>query len=535
MNRLKWIIVHAFAHADELIAAILAVMYGGRRLPGIADAVFKIAGPGDYNKSESWHWKNGAITFGVVEGGRFNDKRGDGSRCRGECTTTRVTDFLGIRGRPELRRLQEETLRHDQYSGAPDTCLASVIKAVTRRLAGSPLGTQHATQSMYNWTKTAVVAIIEFEKSPTGKCDGELSLVDIFDRLFSPEYISGGPVDERPNDRSLKRVRDKLALSDRHLTEVTELGFIVRAVQRKGIFRGDDVISWMDVVISAMVSDQEEFLAEKRRVLGLILRAKKGDAEAKGLVRPFITSYFLNGRVSRLKGVVIRSDNQLTQKVARNLGMKIVVVRKTNGHVQIFKDERLTGLSFDDAIAMLRYLELSPGVQTIVDSLEDDRTAKVAGLTVVPYCRLSDEGNSPTDGGKWYNFKSGSGGQILMNGSNSKPDAPVNSVSDDQLVWVMKCGFNPRLIRLWQRRHRTKGAETCIIRRFSERLSEYELKLRWSLDMGTSISKPDQTQTQSITDQIEGELFGHEKYEVGKNPPVISEELDRGPGPESRN
>ena len=278
-------------------------------------------------------------TFGFVPlgcgGGRFDEHKGETGRLPGECTSTLVADYLGIRDRREYNRLIEETEFADNNRGCPPTRLASLIQIAHRLMPNNPMG-------VFNWAAYIIDAIIIRERFTYCATPHEKTLLQIFEalkkRYKDPEALA-----------YMTKEVQRSAREDR----VTELGYIVGALYRREM-ADKDVIEYVQFILDGMYQDQIAFRTEVARQ-----EAEIAKQAAAGLSASVEISNDLRSRRGRLlKLAVVYSDSPHASRAARYLGADIVLVRNSAGNVQIAIDNRIPGLSLNMAVRMIRWLEL---------------------------------------------------------------------------------------------------------------------------------------------------------------------------------
>jgi hypothetical protein len=437
---------HESGHVDEIGGAVFSKLYGADKIPGIADAVFTIYEGINYSTTQEQWLKIGVIPFGFTEGD-FDDKV-NGVRIPGECTTTRTLKQLGVDKAPELQRLKEEIFICDTNNGVPMTALAELVKISGRKMPKGQASSTYMFELTLRWFQT----VIEIEKlghdvSTLEK--GEKSLTDMY-TAFKKRY----KYDKKYQPQCIARIEDAIKKSENNLRRVTELAFIVRAMQRLGIDKdGEKNLSeWVRFLVESMLDDQEAFHVELTR------QEKLGEKCGRHKNDKFMVAfapYRRSGYDLKLKCVLVESDSRLAHKVARRLGAHVVAVRKSDGHVHIScHNDSMPGINMSNVARMLRWSELSPG---------DRKKADWKSLGV--------RGNN-ADAPNWFFFWEG---QMVMNGSLTNPNVVSSRLSNAAIMDILLHGFDPVECLKWQKKKRGKKVDDMYVDlQFNGKLSRRE-------------------------------------------------------------
>lgn len=392
----RQVLLHLNSHLDEFLAYLLLRLFGEKMFPGISNACLRYV-QSDIAGSEVDHDREGILPIGCG-GGRFDEHRGPNERLPGECATTLVAKFLVV-GK-ELDGLIQEVLMCDTKSGCTPTMMAEVIKAANRQ------NRQNGTNLVLNWALKGLDATIIQERYHYAPVLGEKSLLEIYEIIIKDcSYVDNPKVDRYLR----KQINASTQNKDKALTE---LAHIVEALFRRG-YKMDDVINWVDFAVRVICFDQEEFQEQVE-----ILRN----------MAPIGVKMTCPGGGNRtLNLVVCESDSTQAPKAARYLGADLVILRQSSGNVQIFSDNKIDGLNFDNVVRMIRWLELSAKMKNTVD-----------------WNGLGREGKHQ-DIDQWYYFRRGG---MIFNGSETHRVQPTK-ISTQALIEVLKYGLTPGGVRAW--------------------------------------------------------------------------------------
>jgi hypothetical protein len=402
---IREVVMHQNPHWDEVVAYYLWYQYGDKKFQNTKGAAIRFVESDPVGTDEEFD-KDGILPIGCGKG-RFDEHREGVERLEGECATTLVAKYLGIRNKPELERLIDETLHFDTHEGCASTQLPEILKRAHRNTSDN-----YATM---DWALLPIAAMVRLEKYHYAKRKGEKNLVDIM-----KESVEKGLYTEDP--RIQKRMTDLLQQSEQDKERsITELAYVLQALYRNG-YDEDAISSWLVTPLDQIVTDQIEFWKEVE-----ICKTRK--------VRKIIAK--IDNQEFALRLIVCRSDSLHAQKAARYLGANVVLVRNSRGNVQIYIDTRIRGLSLRTAAKMIRWLEPS----------RDSRNVRFSKLGYVGK-------GSETD--LWYYFEKA---EMLFNGTMTQVERPTQ-IKIVELVNVLQHAFHPYGIAKWCKKYGVPAEET---------------------------------------------------------------------------
>ncbi len=391
---IKNVVLHQNAHLDEYLALYLLQLHGEQSFPGIGKAelgYYTSAMSGDDNLYDS----RGILPLGCGRG-RFDEHK---TGCEDQTATSLVASHLQVDAKPELQRLLQESFLCDKKRGASRTQLAEQIKLWNRVHLGP------SKSLILRFVRLALDAIVNQETHHPEQVPGEKSFPSMFTEMEVQDLFDDDP--------KIRRVLRKFVDESTQNKDkaVTELSHIVECLWRK--HNDAEVVGeFVEFALSAMQTEQVEFQEQVT-----ILRK----------LRPIHITYG-DGCECTAPLVIVESESRLAQKAARYLGASIILVRNPKSHnCQIFSSADIDCLNLDNAVSMIRWLELPL----------DKKYCTPWHSLGVP----EEHAHVP----HWHYFKKG---EMLFNGSESH-DAPPTSLTTTALVDVLRHAFCYPLLKKW--------------------------------------------------------------------------------------
>lgn len=129
MQNFHTLATHRGCHLDEILAILLLRLFGEALFPGVrtAKVVIWTSGGTPNGRLAEEYERDGILGIGVG-GGRFDEHHLPPESAREECTATLVAEALGIREKPELRRILDFVLRTDRGPALHAFDLSSLVK-----------------------------------------------------------------------------------------------------------------------------------------------------------------------------------------------------------------------------------------------------------------------------------------------------------------------------------------------------------------------------------------------------------------------
>jgi len=159
-------------------------------------------------------------------------------------------------------------------------------------------------------------------------------------------------------------------------------------------------------------------------------------------------------RVGRYFVFAGESDNPKFNVKAREMGAAIVIQRNSDGHVQIFFNNKILGAQVveiaEDLIEVLRLKEISLDPDLSKNLLRIKSILRSTGkIEEVP---------------QWYFFKGEKGGCLILNGSLTSPDVPVTRIPLEEIIEFTKDTLRNYLENNLMGRRRTRRGSSYLPR-----------------------------------------------------------------------
>jgi hypothetical protein len=131
--------------------------------------------------------------------------------------------------------------------------------------------------------------------------------------------------------------------------------------------------------------------------------------------------------------IVGESDNPKFNVAARQIGAAIVIQKNTDGHVQIFFNNKILGAKVEkiakDLVECLRLREISLDSSKRVPQIKSSLRS-TGRIEEVP---------------EWYFFKGEKGGCLLLNGSLTSPDVPPTKIPLEEIAEIVNDALRTHL------------------------------------------------------------------------------------------
>ncbi len=440
------IIVHERPHWDEIVGVWLAQTYGGGKYVGLDKAAIRFVEEdplGGDNRFDS----EGLYPIGTGKG-RCDDKGPDGKRKAGKCSALLVAEDLGVEKNQELILLLEETLHCDTQKGVRLTQLAEALKLIMLKFgtAGQEFFLQHSL--------TVVGAIVAQCANRYTAGRGEKGALDFFEG-----FVRNGRFTDQ---RIIGFMRKQLQIGAAHTESVTEIDFVLRAMQRNGTSL-KDTTEFARFILQHVYQVQEHI-----RDLSQVIKPDNKTHRGQNS-REFVTTGLFDDCERPVRFIIVDSDDPFAHRATSYLRYDVHVIRQSTGNVQVFANTS-KGVKLHVVAAMIRWLELPSDQKTgFLDELED------AGII---------EGVS-----HWYYFVEA---QMLFNGSQTHTGVRPTELAGQAIVDVLRHAFHPREIGKWKALHgkgRFSRQVRCPERSVKSNVSVQSAGKDWPTDIAADLER----------------------------------------------
>jgi hypothetical protein len=384
---------HPYFHLDEATAMFQLECFGESRFPGISKAKIEFLTSPPAEMSER-------TVYVGIGGGMFDEHR-QGGRLPNTCAAKLVAQYLDLCNRRGLHQLLDEVLTADTTPKVFPSQLGNLIKTMHRVKYGSnQLGT-------YRWAREALRAIIF-----SGTVDVSYDLRKIWETHCKSRDFSLDSVKSMTADVIHQSFGRRKSLT-------TELASICQLMDP------DIRQTWLPVTLDMLLEDSRLFdqavkLVESKENLVTEVQTPRGP-------EPMMS---------------IESDNEYIHRVAsstRTGKTAITIVRKSNGHTQIFGNPTLK-LNFGALAQMLRMAEYRTWTGKKLEA------EKALGEGTIPECQ------------QWHLPNT----NMVLNGSLSHPEVKPSALSLEEIKEIASNAFTPALREAWLKQYQTEltAAET---------------------------------------------------------------------------
>ena len=214
-----------------------------------------------------------------------------------------------------------------------------------------------------------------------------------------------------PNKEVIERVRQLLDRSlERQTESVTELDYIVRALQRCSV-TANDTYEWARFAFDALKHDQELF---------------QEALEIVGQRKNMLENVQVGDRMMTV--TLVHTDNPMALRASNYRRRPLTLIRNSRGQVQIIADPK-KNLRLDTLMAMIRWMETPENERARLDW--SDLTTK--------------DGIHPTAPNWFYNRSKGQ----IFNGSQTHPGVKATEIHSQNFIEMIRHAFCGRGIGIW--------------------------------------------------------------------------------------
>lgn len=407
---------HWNPHAEEIFVIFLAYLCGEDIFPGIRKALVRYIDAGSFFPDADLQLPMLQRLYLGSGGGKFDEHPHPGVERQAGCAATLFAHELGVRNRFDLKKLLDYLESNDLRGNARPFELPSLIKA---RHPYNNLATKDGCDLPFKWALTAFAALhwAEHERMPSFTNEHIATVIEnmtirwIQEQQARQFFHPGEPRDVLRAHPYLQQINEYITNGRLHGFHPYSLGRIL-ALLLKRYPTKTVAYRWVCEILDVKLREQIDFF----------------DADEE-LTRYGQVYNLLTPQGRRITLVTIVSNNSQMGKRVRLLYRQgtfrvdiLVQRKKSNGHTQIFTDQR-SNISLDETARLLRVHEQLKRNQAVVPTTWEElaKEGQIRGAEL------------------WHYFRQA---KMLLNGTFTSPGTEPTCLTLDEIVSLIQTSFD---------------------------------------------------------------------------------------------